>query len=557
MSSDPKKPFDAPPPGTPNLLQKDVELDRRRRVPSFDELRTAAPPSEAVTDPLRPAVPRPPQPIPQATVVPQGTVPARPAPLNIAIPPAAPTAPAAPRPVGDSTVPTRAVMRSPSPAPPPSAVPPGLVPRSSPSGAAMPRSSPSSPGAIPAQPPRSSPSAPGTVPPPPQRVVREEPTDPAQPHLGARPPPPRAPQPLAGTGVLPPHQAPRAPAPAAPQGATGVLPPHAAAPQPRTTAPMPHPPTARAAPPSPTDFAASRPSQAAMPVVTPSAPYQGALPPEGAHVAPRAPSPVRTPQPVPPQQRPSAVMDEPEPKTKPAAPAAVARPPAPTTAPPAPVLPAEMLVTQPGLPGPFGKARGMPQGQAIPQRAPSLTDLPAQQRGTPPAAAPAPATSSRPQFETPSFENPVGNDQVFAEPAALWRRLGAWLTDLLFISVMVLGLLVVATQVIAPKNLTPLQQLVSIALPGAALAVLISFVYTALFAFLWQGRTPGRRMMGIYLVDARGHAPAPLRSLIRALLSLVSFALFLSGFWLALFDRHGQTLHDKLTRTFVVKLQDA
>ena len=41
------------------------------------------------------------------------------------------------------------------------------------------------------------------------------------------------------------------------------------------------------------------------------------------------------------------------------------------------------------------------------------------------------------------------------------------------------------------------------------------------------------------------------------MLSLLSFALFLSGFWLALFDRHGQTLHDKLTKTFVVKLQDA
>jgi uncharacterized RDD family membrane protein YckC len=44
---------------------------------------------------------------------------------------------------------------------------------------------------------------------------------------------------------------------------------------------------------------------------------------------------------------------------------------------------------------------------------------------------------------------------------------------------------------------------------------------------------------------------------VRAALSLASFGLFLSGFWLALFDRRGQTLHDKLTSTFVVQLKPA
>jgi uncharacterized RDD family membrane protein YckC len=121
----------------------------------------------------------------------------------------------------------------------------------------------------------------------------------------------------------------------------------------------------------------------------------------------------------------------------------------------------------------------------------------------------------------------------------------------------VLAFLFVAMTVIAPKNLTPLQQLMAVAAPGGALAAILAFVYTTIFAFLWNGRTPGRRLFGIHLVDTTGHAPGPARALIRAMLSLVSFGLFLSGFWLALFDRHGQTLHDKLTRTFVVKLQDA
>jgi uncharacterized RDD family membrane protein YckC len=177
----------------------------------------------------------------------------------------------------------------------------------------------------------------------------------------------------------------------------------------------------------------------------------------------------------------------------------------------------------------------------VPERPQSLPELPAVSSGVQPALA-APQESA---------------DAVTAEPAALWRRIGAWLTDLVFISALVLGLLTVATMVIAPRHLTPLQQLQTIALPGVALAGILAFVYTSIFSFLWDGRTPGRRVMGIHLVDTTGHAPAPLRALARAMLSLVSFALFLAGFWLALFDRHGQTLHDKLTRTFVVKLQDA
>jgi len=246
-------------------------------------------------------------------------------------------------------------------------------------------------------------------------------------------------------------------------------------------------------------------------------------------------------------QAPHVEVDAPEPRTVPSMP--VQRPnftPQPAPADRAPnELPRELLVTQPNLPGPFA-ARQLPEKQTIPQR-PSTPERPAV----------APGRASMPAM--PTFDEPLvrSEDTVTAEPAALWRRSGAWLTDLLFVGGLVLGLLFVAMQVIAPKNVAPLKQLMAIALPGAGLGVMIAFVYTTLFAFLWQGRTLGRRLMGIHLVDTTGHAPGPMRALARAMLSLISFGLFLSGFWLALFDRHGQTLHDKLTRTFVVKLQDA
>lgn len=296
-------------------------------------------------------------------------------------------------------------------------------------------------------------------------------------------------------------------------------------------------------PPSPVEFAQLRPHPAAMPQVTPSVPQQGALLPEG-QSTPQRPQPAfRAAKALAPQET------QPQPVAAPAPARAytkVATVPRPTA------LPAEMLVTQPSLPGPFAQARAMPQNKAIPQRPPSMPELP---------RVVAPVSSGQgPVFAAPSFEEPLlpgEGPTITAEPAALWRRTGAYLTDLLFVGVLVLGLLSIAMAVIAPKTLTPLQQLISIAVPGLALAAVMAFVYTTLFAFLWSGRTPGRRLMGIHLVDSTGHAPGPTRALIRAVLSLVSFGLFLSGFWLALFDRHGQTLHDKLTRTFVVKLQDA
>ena len=475
MSSDPKKPgLDAPPQGTPELLQKDLALDRRRRVPSFEELQAPRPPPaggpDVPTDPMRPAMHRP---------IPNATVPARPSNLE------------------EVTTQQRAV-------------PPGLQAR--------------------------------------QPVVPiRTPTPPTQPMRVAIPPPPPAPR-----APMPPPQRTMTPGPA-PRAAAP-----AAAPQAVPTQPVRPPQEPRPQPPSPTEFAQHRPSPVAMPQVTPSVPAQGALRPEG-QPALRSSQPGLKPAPPPPAPLPPrAVVDEPEPRTAPAAPAA------PRTFTPAPMppprqpnqLPAELLVTQPGLPGPFAQARAMPQNPAIPQRPPSLPELP---RAHAPDSGQQPAHDAAPQFEDAHFEAAPGeaSDTVTAEPAALWRRLGAWLTDLIFVGTLVLGLLVVATQVIAPQNLTPLQQLMAIALPGAALAAILAFVYTTLFAFLWAGRTPGRRLMGIRLVTVTGHSPGPARALLRAALSLVSFALCLSGFWLALFDRHGQTLHDKLTRTFVVKLQDA
>jgi len=100
---------------------------------------------------------------------------------------------------------------------------------------------------------------------------------------------------------------------------------------------------------------------------------------------------------------------------------------------------------------------------------------------------------------------------------------------------------------------TQVRALESVLVPGAALLMLLSFLYTALSAFLWNGRTLGRGLLGLRLVDTHGLSPAPGRAVVRALLASLSFGLFFAGFWMALFDRRGQTLHDKLTSTYVVQ----
>ncbi len=160
---------------------------------------------------------------------------------------------------------------------------------------------------------------------------------------------------------------------------------------------------------------------------------------------------------------------------------------------------------------------------------------------------------------------PKGGD-VVARPAALWRRAIAGSIDLVLVGAVVGLYFVIASMVVGGnKPLSPSVSLLDdvmvhlhawqgILLPGALLAAVLAVAYSVTFVIVWNGATPGRRLVGIQLVDMTGQAPRPARAVIRALLSLVSAAICLGGFWLALFDRRGQTLHDKLTRTVVVQL---
>ncbi len=155
-------------------------------------------------------------------------------------------------------------------------------------------------------------------------------------------------------------------------------------------------------------------------------------------------------------------------------------------------------------------------------------------------------------------------EEIHARPASLLRRLAAWLIDGGSIAGVAMLYLSIAAAISGAKAPTEglsmldalvvrIQSMQGLILPGVVLVAVLSAVYCTVAAMLWGGRTLGRLLTGIRLVDASGHPPAPGRAIARACLSILSFGLFLSGFWLALFDRKGQTLHDKLTATFVVR----
>jgi uncharacterized RDD family membrane protein YckC len=153
----------------------------------------------------------------------------------------------------------------------------------------------------------------------------------------------------------------------------------------------------------------------------------------------------------------------------------------------------------------------------------------------------APPGAAAPEPQTPS---PV------AVVAPLWRVLGALMVDaaLLLASALVSQAFAARLLGIGPGQSFHLWLLFTFEL------LLFSFLASGVFGVFLQSRTPGRFLFGIRLVDDTGQRPSPLRSWLRAGLSVFSFGLFLGGFYLALVSRNRQTLHDWLSSTFPVRM---
>jgi uncharacterized RDD family membrane protein YckC len=80
-------------------------------------------------------------------------------------------------------------------------------------------------------------------------------------------------------------------------------------------------------------------------------------------------------------------------------------------------------------------------------------------------------------------------------------------------------------------------------------------ILTAVYRWLWNtlGWSPGKRMFGLRLIDARGAPPGWQRGLRRAGFSLLSDLPLWLGYAAAAWSRDRRTWHDHLAGTWVVR----
>ncbi|MBS2022821.1 MAG: RDD family protein [Deltaproteobacteria bacterium] len=168
--------------------------------------------------------------------------------------------------------------------------------------------------------------------------------------------------------------------------------------------------------------------------------------------------------------------------------------------------------------------------------------------------------------EPPNQDAPASAISEPADPTrpSLSQRLLTWTIDaVLVLSSLALfvglAVWVLGAQHLAPAGTQSLQSWADQLLFGSGLKLAwlsvgcaLALAYSWLFSAL-GGRTPGMVLTGTRLTRDDGGPLSPLRALLRAALSIPSAAFGLLGFWLALLDPQGQTLHDKLTGARLVR----
>ena len=178
--------------------------------------------------------------------------------------------------------------------------------------------------------------------------------------------------------------------------------------------------------------------------------------------------------------------------------------------------------------------------------------LPAEPRPRPPLPA-----EPRPRFALPfdlepalSFEAEPARAPVLipvppraASRASTRSRLLAWSVDAALIGATAAACVAAGLRVSHVRY--PFDFLRDTAALWCLLLAFTSVAYSSLLIALC-GRTPGMALAGHHLRTPRDQAPTASEALLRAVLALLSAALGLFGFVLAVFDRRGQTLHDKL-----------
>ncbi len=89
--------------------------------------------------------------------------------------------------------------------------------------------------------------------------------------------------------------------------------------------------------------------------------------------------------------------------------------------------------------------------------------------------------------------------------------------------------------------------------PYFAVAFLLAWLYCAGFDSGRRGATPGKRALGLEVVDLAGERPSFARATLRFLMRGLTAATLMLGWLLILFSRRRQALHDMVSGTLVVR----
>jgi len=89
---------------------------------------------------------------------------------------------------------------------------------------------------------------------------------------------------------------------------------------------------------------------------------------------------------------------------------------------------------------------------------------------------------------------------------------------------------------------------------------MLPLIYATQVLFRWPwnaiGWSPGKRLLGLRVVDGQGNAPGLLRGFVRSLFALASDLPLFMGYVWALFDGERRAWHDHLARTWVVRARE-
>lgn len=148
------------------------------------------------------------------------------------------------------------------------------------------------------------------------------------------------------------------------------------------------------------------------------------------------------------------------------------------------------------------------------------------------------------QPATDGVDWPEGEGPAGLPLASFWWRVAGFAVD----NLVVVLVLVVFNVILGTRPASSLSD-------GETMVVsLINILFQVAYWWFWNslGWSPGKRVVGLRIVDDQGEPPGAERGFRRTVISLLSGMLLFAGYLWALWDGRNQTWHDKLAGTFVV-----